>query len=328
MMNRKLLFLLAFAVIVLIVAYRLRDWDFDWPLFFSTIWNVQPAWLAASLAATFLTYVIRAFRWQVLLGPLKSIGIAPLLSSTLVGFSAIYVLGRAGEVVRPIWLSRREQVSLTASVATIIVERFLDTLMLVALFAWSLMLIELPDTAGAILTLMKNAAWMMVIASSGAIVLFVSFSFQYRPYCEVRPGSQDSPRFFKRFAQGLSFLKQRRRLGSRLAHSAALWVLIALQFWFMMLGMNFDFSVQASTLVLVAAAIGSIAQVPGIGGGFQAGLRFLPDDLLCRTGGAGDCDIAGGVGLSVMSRQSQLAGLYMIVQGLSFKDLRTATVSE
>jgi uncharacterized membrane protein YbhN (UPF0104 family) len=163
------LFLLAFAVIVLIVAYRLRDWDFDWELFFSTMWTLQPGWLAASLGATFLTYLIRAFRWQVLLGPLKSIGITPLFSSTIVGFSAIYTLGRAGELVRPIWLSRREQVPLSASVATIIVERFLDSLMLVALFAWTLLSIELPDTTGAVLTVMKNTAWIMVLGSAGII---------------------------------------------------------------------------------------------------------------------------------------------------------------
>ena len=242
-MNRKLLFLLAFAAIVLIAAYRLRDWDFDWLLFFSTIESLQPTWLAASLAATFLTYVIRAFRWQVLLGPLKSIGIAPLLSSTLVGFSAIYVLGRAGELVRPIWLSRREQVSLSASVATIIVERFLDTLMLVALFAWSLMLIELPDTAGAILTLMKNAAWMMVIASAGAIIslfLFQSNIERIVKYVPVRKLAS----LLQTFAQGLSFLKQRRMLALAMVHSAALWVMIALQFWFMLVGMNFDFSAR------------------------------------------------------------------------------------
>src|SRR5688500_9374429 len=119
-MNRKSLVMLALAAVVAIVAYRLRGWDFDWSLFFDSLWNVKPSWLLASLIATLLSYVIRAFRWQVILNPLKSIRIQPLISTTLVGFSAIYLFGRAGEIVRPLWLTRREHIPLTASVATII----------------------------------------------------------------------------------------------------------------------------------------------------------------------------------------------------------------
>jgi hypothetical protein len=102
---------------------------------------------------------------------------------------------------------------------------------------------------------------------------------------------------------------------------------IVLQFWFMLLGMNFDFSAQASTLVLVAAAIGSIAQVPGIGGGFQAGFVFcLTTFFAVPTEQA----IAASLVAWAFSYVPTIAagGLYMIVQGLSFKDLRTAPVSE
>ena len=325
-MNRKLLFLLLFIAIVIILGYRLRDWDFDWSLFFSTLWSVHPGWLAASLVATFLTYVVRAFRWQVLLGPLKSINVGPLLSSTLVGFSAIYVLGRAGEVVRPVWLSRREQVSLTASVATIIVERFLDTLMIVVLFAWSLISIEFPATAGASVRIMKNTAWTMVAVSVGAIIfmfLFHSNIDRIVRYIPIRKVGE----LLEKFSQGLLFLKQRKRLALALVHSLLIWGMITLQFWFMMLGMNFQFSLQASTLVLVAAAIGSIAQIPGIGGGFQTGFAFCLTTFFAVPA---EQAIAASLVAWAFSYVPTIAvaGLYMIIQGLSFKDLRTATVSE
>jgi hypothetical protein len=96
---------------------------------------------------TFVTYVSRAFRWQVLLNPLKPVRIGPLFTTNLLGFTGIFVLGRAGEVIRPLWLTRREQIPLTASVATIIVERFVDTLMLVCLFGWALIAVEVPSKA-------------------------------------------------------------------------------------------------------------------------------------------------------------------------------------
>src|SRR5437762_12131787 len=127
-MSRKSLFFLCLAAVGGFFLYKLKDLGFDWSLFLSSLWNVQPGWLAASIAATLLTYVVRALRWQVLLNPLKSIRMSSLISTNVLRFSAIYLLGRAGDWVRRLWLTRREHIPLTASVATLIVERSLDIL--------------------------------------------------------------------------------------------------------------------------------------------------------------------------------------------------------
>src|SRR5262249_43734199 len=119
-MSRKLLVTLALIVIVVIVAY-VQGWQFDWHTFFNSFRDIRVGWIVASIVATFGTYWLRAVRWQVLLGPLREISLHALLSATLIGFSAIYVVGRAGEVVRPVWLTRREHVPFSASAATIIV---------------------------------------------------------------------------------------------------------------------------------------------------------------------------------------------------------------
>jgi hypothetical protein len=140
-MSRKSLFFLCLAAITIYMVYQLRAWGFDWSLFLASLWNVQPVWLTASIAATLLTYVARAYRWQVLLNPLKPVPTGPLISANVLGFSAIYVFGRPGELVRPLWLTRRENIPLTASFATIIVERFLDALMVIVLFGLALLLV-------------------------------------------------------------------------------------------------------------------------------------------------------------------------------------------
>lgn len=325
-MNRKLLVLLALAAIAVILGYRLKDWDFDWSLFFASLWDVQPSWLLASLVATLLSYVIRAFRWQVLLNPLKFIRIQPLISTTVVGFSAIYLLGRAGEIVRPLWLTRREHVPLTASFATIIVERFFDSVMLILLFAWALLFVQLPIAAGYAIGLMKTAAWLMI---AGSVAAFVSLSIfrsnvdrlvEYIPFAKLA-------NLVKNFAEGLGFLQKARSFGMALAHSGALWTVIALQFWFMLLGMNFELGLPAATLVLVGAALGSIAQVPGIGGGFQAGYVFCMTTFFSIPA---EQAIATSLIAWAFSYAPTiaLAGVYMIFNGLSFKDLRAATVSD
>src|SRR5687767_11226099 len=126
-MNRKLLVLLALFALAAIIAYWVFQGTFDWTLFLASLANLEAGWLAISVALTLLTYLFRAYRWQILLAPLKEIHVIPLFWATMVGFSAIYVLGRAGELVRPLWLARREKVSFSASIATVIVERFLDS---------------------------------------------------------------------------------------------------------------------------------------------------------------------------------------------------------
>src|SRR5947209_16577063 len=174
-MNRKLLLILILSAILAVALYRLTGRDFDWSLFVSSLWNVQPGWLMASIAATLLTYVVRAFRWKVLLNPLKSIRVGPLISTNVLGFSAIYLIGRAGELVRPLWLTRCEQIPLTASVATIVVERFLDTLMIIALFGWALLSVKLPSAVEPTVMLMKNTAWVMVAGSVAAMIFMFFF---------------------------------------------------------------------------------------------------------------------------------------------------------
>src|ERR1044071_9312625 len=124
-MNRKLLVLLILSAIAAIVCYRLWGSDFDWRLFRDSFWRMHAGWLAASIAITAVSYYFRAVRWQVLLAHLKAVRLEPLFATTVIGFAAICVLGRAGEVARPLWLTRRQKIPFSASVATILVERFL-----------------------------------------------------------------------------------------------------------------------------------------------------------------------------------------------------------
>jgi uncharacterized protein (TIRG00374 family) len=322
-MSRKSLFFLCLAAIAAYPIYKLSAWGFDWSLFLSSLRNVHPGWIAASIVATMLTYVARAFRWQVLLNPLKSIGIGPLIITNVLGFSAIFLLGRPGEFVRPLWLTRQERIPLTASLATLVVERVLDTLMVLMLFGVALFAVKLPSGTEQTVTLMKNAAWFM-LAGSAAGILFLFF-FRSKIDWIVRYVPLERIRLVLRnFSDGLSFLDRTSTLVSALAHSVLVWIVIALQFWFMLLGLNFDFSLSAATLVMVGAAIGSVAQLPGIGGGFQALYIFCMTTFFAVPAEQA-------LASAMIAWVSQLVptvlagGLYMISHGLSLKDLRTVT---
>src|SRR3989442_3410196 len=112
------------------------------------ITRARPLWLALSLLTTFVNLAIRALRWRYLLEPLGKASFGNAFRATAVGFAANSVLpARAGEVIRPYFLSRHEPMSATGAFATIIVERLLDTVtVLVQLAAFVLLF---GDTASA-----------------------------------------------------------------------------------------------------------------------------------------------------------------------------------
>jgi len=275
-MSRKWFIFLVLCVIIAILAYRMTGWKFDWSLFFSTIRNIRWGWLSASIAVTVFTYFVRTMRWQELLAPLKRIAFGSLFTTTVMGFSAIFLLGRAGELVRPIWLARREKVSLSASFATIIVERFLDSTMLVSLFAIALVTVKVSSESAGALALMKHAAWYIVAVSASAIAVLFLLRSNVEWVVRIIPMPKVAS-LVENFGHGLSFLQSGRSFAIILFHSIALWIMIALQAWLTLKGMNFNMTLAATTLVMVGAAIGSVAQIPGIGGGFQVAFA------LCMT---------------------------------------------
>ncbi|HET9217725.1 MAG TPA: lysylphosphatidylglycerol synthase transmembrane domain-containing protein [Terriglobia bacterium] len=313
------LFILLVAGVILL--YQNFLLDFDWALFVSSLSTFHPGWLAASVAFSLMTYLLRAVRWRVLLAPVKRVPTGPLFWATIVGFAAIYILGRAAEFARPVWLTRTQQVPFTTSMATIIVERFLDALMLIAVFALALMTVELPGDAAVVLSSLKNAGWLVAgIAAASMALLFV-----LRSHVAWIAGYIRHTRFpavaalVEDFARGLSFVGSTRILATVILHSAALWMVIALQSWFMFFAMRLDFSLAAVTLVMVAVAIGSLAQLPGIGGGFQVAWIFCTTTLLMLPA---EQAAATALFAFVLSYAPTIivAALYLLAQGISVRE--------
>src|SRR4051812_12587016 len=119
-----------------------------------------------------LTYLARTFRWQVLLQPLGRVRFSTTLRATIVGFAALGLLpARAGDLLRPYMVARKEGLSAPATFATVVMERVLDlvaVLGLLAVYAWGFASpTDVPDSMRWPIEL--SAA----IAGVAAIVLFV-----------------------------------------------------------------------------------------------------------------------------------------------------------
>src|SRR4029079_41863 len=117
-------------VVLCLLAAALLWWfgrNLDWAEVSHAVRNADPILLAAAVLVISSVYFLRALRWGALLKPLSAARFADLFAATTIGFSGVFLIGRAGEFVRPVVLSMRDpRVRPTASLVTIGVERIYD----------------------------------------------------------------------------------------------------------------------------------------------------------------------------------------------------------
>ncbi len=272
-------------VIVLALVAALLVWFFysvDLRGVVREIVHARPGWLVLALATMFVNLAIRAWRWQYLLEPLGTPSFANAFRATVVGFAASAVLpARAGEVIRPYFLSRRERVSATGAFATVILERVLDMLTVVALLASYLVFSgpQLTET---------NALWYQAVKWSGGsaavagiiamIVMFVLARDPARLGVTLQRLERVLPsklagllaKVAERFASGLAIVRQPGRLIVALALSLPLWLSIAAGIWAVSVAFHLSVSFPGSFLVIAFLVIGVAVPTPGAVGGFHA----------------------------------------------------------
>jgi uncharacterized protein (TIRG00374 family) len=90
--------------------------------------DVHYEWLLLSFGALLASHALRAYRWRILLAPMKEgIGFRNLFSSVILGYFFNNLLPRAGELARPYTIGRLEKISGSGALGTVVMERILDT---------------------------------------------------------------------------------------------------------------------------------------------------------------------------------------------------------
>ncbi len=259
--------------------------------------RARPMLLVAAVLVTGLTYVLRAFRWQYVLAPLGPTHFANAFRATVIGFAATFLLpARAGEVIRPLLLARQEGLPATATFATIILERLMDMVTVLLLFAVFVLTAD-PATMSANPSHLARVETGGLIAAAAAIfALVVAFVAAGHPERlgrwalrieRVLPAKLAKlvAAFVESFKQGLGVLRQPRRLLVSLALSIPLWLSIAAGIWLTSLAFHITLPYVGSFLVMTILVVGVARPTPGAVGGFHAAYQIAvqsffgaPDD--------------------------------------------------
>jgi hypothetical protein len=136
--NRALQLLFGVAISALCVWLSMKDVHFSEVLI--ALKGANPLGFLIVMLVTLLGFWLRAVRWQYFIAAGRRIRVASLFSATMIGFMANNVLPlRLGEFVRPWALARRERLSKSTLLATVVVERAVDMLTLLGIFGMSML---------------------------------------------------------------------------------------------------------------------------------------------------------------------------------------------
>jgi glycosyltransferase 2 family protein len=235
------------------------------------LWVVPPIFAVGALSL-----YLRALRWGVLIRPFADVGSQSLMSATAIGFAANMLLPlRAGEVIRPWLLARKEGLSLAHTIATVAVERLFDMATLLLFFGVATLTLPLPPE-------WKRYGWFFLFTFVFLLALLALLQRLPRKTLAIarvllRPLpeglSHKLLQAIEQFADGLASLRSPAAIAVALGYSLGVWLTLALSFGLGIsaLELPVPWLRGALSLTAIVAIAVSIPGGPGFIGMFQVG---------------------------------------------------------
>ena len=243
--------------------------------FWTTVRSANYWWLLPGIGVYFVGVWIRAWRWHYLLGPIKKIPTRTMFPITTIGYMGNNIYpARAGEVLRAVILKRREGVSVSASLATIIVERIFDGVVMLAFVFVNLpKLAKLTSASGFV----GNIQQVAVIGTGvfiGALAVFLLAAMFPRVTAGAASWFIDRlvPQRLRarvldlvhRFLEGLASLRSPFNVLMVFFTSVLIWLLETGKYWFVMHA--FPFQVDFFVLMLMNGIVNLATTIPSAPG--------------------------------------------------------------
>jgi hypothetical protein len=240
--------------------------------------SVDLTWVIASVIAGLSSLVVRAIRWRVLLGGIRSMETGPLVSATFIGMMANNLLpARLGEVVRAWVLARREAMPVPTVLASIMVERLLDVL--AALTILGLCLAASPELGRSEAGLLEQAGLVVLVAvvvSVASLWLVLRSRERLLRACDrwsIQQGRAWLSRgleLLRRFVEGLCVFQSGSQVAIVAGLSLFIWAVAIASFQVLAEGFALGLRPLQTALVFVIVLFGiAVPSAPGFVGTFH-----------------------------------------------------------
>ncbi len=273
-------FWLGAGISVIFLAIALRGLHL--PDLWETIKSARYGWIIPGVIVYFFAVWARVWRWHYLLRKIKPIPVRKMWAPVVIGYMGNNVYPfRAGEVIRAYVLKKNEQVSVSASVATILVERIFDGLVMLVF-----VLVALPTVPNLPIWLKQTVIYASVLFF-GALIFLILWAINPRLAEKIYtffinrfvPQKLRDPLLgmANNFSQGLGSLRSATDVLMVFVTSVVIWLLETVKYWFVMHAFNFTVSFFALMLMNgVVNLATTLPSAPGYIGTFDGpGIEVL-----------------------------------------------------
>jgi uncharacterized protein (TIRG00374 family) len=289
--SRKWWLLALGALVVAFLLYRSRGMlhlsQFSGAKLWDAIRGANYLYLLLAIVTIYACYAIRALRWQKFQAHVGQARFWNIYSMNLAGFSALFLLGRAAEPLRPLLISRKDKIPLADTFGIYALERILDASCTAVLAAIGLLVFESSGHAtseGAGSAFEKAARTAGTAFSIGAVVAISGLVYlrlhgsavlerRMESWLAARGWRASVARILLGFSRGVQTIRTWSDVIAAVLLSLFHWFLVVLCYFLVIRsfgGRLGTLSFTDAMLVLVFTMVGSAVQLPGVGGGAQA----------------------------------------------------------
>jgi glycosyltransferase 2 family protein len=263
---------------------------FHWSVVTESVQHARTVLLLLGLITIYGCFAVRALRWirfqRWLYGP-ESGGMARhfwnIYSATLMGFSCIFLLGRAGEPIRPVLIGKKESLPIPAMFGVYVLERISDMAATAVIAGAALVLWRrsgMLGSAGHFVSEARSAGIVLLVLLVVAIAFLISFRYRGAAWLARRLQNPKWRRGWREkvavllegFSDGLQGIRTWSDVGMLVLYTAIHWTgVVFVYLWVAHAfgGALGQLSLAGALLVLAFTMVGSAVQLPGVGGGAQ-----------------------------------------------------------
>jgi uncharacterized protein (TIRG00374 family) len=266
--------------------FALRGQDFG--RIRTALGEVHYWWLLPALVVYFTGIAIRAYRWSILLRPMKRLSLREILPITAVGYMTNNILPlRTGEVVRSYVLFKQSGIRKTSALATIAIERIVDGITLLFFILISMIFVSFTSYLRHIAII---AFAVFAVAVIGLFLLTLGGTFRDR-LLQIILGplptsvADKVEKMTESFLGGLAVMKSKRDLGLVGICSIAAWTCEASTYFLISRGFPSELtSKMGPAATLLTTGVGNLATLvpsgPGYVGTFETGIQAVLNGAL------------------------------------------------
>ena len=126
------------------------------------------AWVLVAGALMLASHYLRAMRWRFFLAPVRRVDTLTLFSALMIGYAAnTFMPAHLGEFLRALVLGRKKNIPAGAAFASIVIERIVDVISLIAVMALVIIVHPFPEWV-------EISGYVMLVGSLALLALIVA----------------------------------------------------------------------------------------------------------------------------------------------------------